>query len=276
MSALRRFIGTYLPLALFAIFLLFPFYWMVLTALKPNSELVSASANPFAVARPTLDHVWYLLGSTEYPRWFWNTMEVTIGATAVSVAVSFLAAFAIARVGFHGADAVGVAIYMAYLIPPAILFIPLADVMLRLGWFDHLWALVPIYTTFLVPFCTWLLIGYLKNIPREIEEAAMVDGASRLSIMVRIVLPLSVPGLVSAFIFAFTLSWNEYLYALVFMSSPEHKTVPVGLATELVRGDIYQWGPLMAGALLGSIPVVVLYFFFVEHYVAGMSGALKG
>ncbi len=274
--SIRRRLGTAVPLALFAAFLLFPFYWMVLTALKPNAELVSASANPFTVARPTLDHVRYLLGQTAYPRWFWNTMAVTLGATAVSVVVSFLAAFAIARVEFRGAAAAGVLIYMAYLVPPAILFIPLAEVMLRLGWFDRLWALIPIYGTFLVPFCTWLLIGYLKNIPREIEEAAMVDGASRLSIMVKVVLPLSVPGLVSAFIFAFTLSWNEYLYALVFMSSPEHKTVPVGLATELVRGDIYQWGPLMAGALLGSIPVVVLYFFFVEHYVAGMSGALKG
>ncbi|HEX9289205.1 MAG TPA: carbohydrate ABC transporter permease [Anaeromyxobacteraceae bacterium] len=273
---MRRVLGTYLPLALFALFLLFPFYWMVLTAVKPNAELVSASANPFGVVRPTLDHVRYLLTETAYPRWFWNTLEVSVGATVLSVAASFLAAFAIARVGFRGAEVAGVLIYVAYLIPPAILFIPLAEIMLGLGWFDRLWALVPIYSTFLVPFCTWLLIGYLKSIPRELEEAAMVDGASRLSIMVRIVLPLSVPGLVSAFIFAFTLSWNEYLYALVFMSSPEHKTVPVGLATELVRGDIYQWGPLMAGALLGSLPVVVLYFFFVEHYVAGMSGALKG
>jgi len=148
--------------------------------------------------------------------------------------------------------------------------------MLKLGWFDHLWALVPVYSTFLVPFCTWLLVGYLKGIPRELEEAAMVDGASRIRVMLQIILPLSVPGLISAFIFCFTLSWNEYLYALVFMSSPAHKTVPVGLATELVRGDIYQWGPLMAGALLGSLPVAVLYFFFVEYYVAGMSGALKG
>jgi multiple sugar transport system permease protein len=273
---MRRWLGTYIPLASFAVFLLFPFYWMVLTAVKPNAELVSATANPFGVARPTLEHVHFLLARTGYARWFWNTMMVATGATALSVAVSFLAAFAIARIRFRGAEAVGVLIYMGYLIPPAILFIPLAEVMLRLGWLNHLWALVPIYSTFLLPFCTWLLIGYLKSIPREVEEAAMIDGASRLSIMLRIILPLSVPGLVSAFIFAFTLSWNEYLYALVFMSSPDNKTVAVGLATELVRGDIYQWGPLMAGALLGSLPVVVLYFFFVEHYVAGMSGALKG
>ena len=273
---MKRWLGSYVPLGLFALFLLFPFYWMILTAVKPYAELVSSSANPFGVSRPTLDHVRYLVADTEYLRWFWNTLEVTAGATALSVAVSFLAAFAIARVGFRGAEVVGVLIYTAYLIPPAILFIPLADILLKLGWFDKPAALVPVYTTFLIPFCTWLLMGYLKSIPREIEEAAMVDGAGRLRVMLGIVLPLSGPGLISAFIFAFTLSWNEYLYALVFMSAPEHKTVPVGLATELVRGDIYQWGPLMAGAVLGCIPVVVIYFLFVDRYVQGMSGALKG
>ncbi len=273
---MRRAFSLWLPLLAFALFLLFPFYWMVLTSIKPNSELVSVTANPFWVSHPTLDHIKFLLSRTSYPRWFWNTMAVAAGATALSVPVSFFAAFALARVRFRGAEGVSIGIYVAYLIPPAILFIALADVMLKLGWFDRLWALIPIYSTFLVPFCTWLLVGYLKSIPRELEEAAMVDGASRLRILFAVILPLSVPGLISAFIFCFTLSWNEYLYALVFMSSPENKTVPVGLATELVRGDIYQWGPLMAGALLGSLPVIVIYFFFVEHYVAGMSGALKG
>src|SRR5207245_3045134 len=171
---------------------------------------------------------------------------------------------------------VSLGIYLAYLIPPAILFIPLAEVMLKLGWFDRLWSLVPVYSTFLIPFCTWLLVGYLKSIPRELEEAAMVDGASRVRIILEIILPLSAPGLISAFIFCFTLSWNEYLYALVFMSAPEHKTVPVGLATELVRGDIYQWGPLMGGAVLGCIPVVAIYFLFVDRYVQGRWGELEG
>ncbi|TMA19221.1 MAG: carbohydrate ABC transporter permease [Deltaproteobacteria bacterium] len=260
-----RFLKTWLPLALFAIFLLFPFYWMVLTALRPNAELVSTTANPFWVRHPTLEHIQYLLRGTSFPRWFWNTMGIATGASILSVAVRF-----------PFAAGAGLAIYLGYLIPPAILFIPLADVLLQLGWFDKPLALVPVYTTFLIPFCTWLLMGFLKTIPREIEEAAMVDGAGRVRIMLGIVLPLSGPGLISAFIFAFTLSWNEYLYALVFMSAPEHKTVPVGLATELVRGDLYQWGPLMAGALLGCIPVVILYFLFVDRYVQGMSGALKG
>jgi multiple sugar transport system permease protein len=273
---MRRALSLWLPLLVFAVFLLFPFYWMVLTVIKPDAELVSVTANPFWVSRPTLDHIRYLLTATSYPRWFWNTMAISSGATALSVSVSFFAAFALARLRFPGAGGVSLGICLAYLIPPAILFIPLADVMLKLGWFDKLWSLVPVYSTFLVPFCTWLLVGYLKSIPREMEEAAMVDGASRPRILFQVILPLSIPGLISAFIFCFTLSWNEYLYALVFMSSPENKTVPVGLATELVRGDIYQWGPLMAGALLGALPVAVVYFFFVEHYVAGMSGALKG
>jgi multiple sugar transport system permease protein len=271
-----RLATLWLPLVFFVLFLLFPFYWMVLTAIRPNEELISTTVNPFIVHHPTLAHVQYLLRGTSFPRWFWNTMGIATGASLLSVATSWLAAYGIVRVGFPGATGAGLAIYLGYLVPPAILFIPLADVLLRLGWFDHPAALVPVYSTFLIPFCTWLLMGYLKSIPREIEEAAMVDGASRLQVMLRIVLPLSGPGLISAFIFAFTLSWNEYLYALVFMSAPEHKTVPVGLATELVRGDIYQWGPLMAGAVLGCIPVVVIYFLFVDRYVQGMSGALKG
>jgi len=271
-----RLLGTWLPLFFFAVFLLFPFYWMVMTAVRPNQELVSTATNPFLVHHPTLDHVRYLLGGTGFPRWFWNTMGIATGASVLSVSVSWLAAYGIVRVGFPGAQAAGLVIYLGYLVPPAILFIPLADILLKLGWFDRPAALVPVYTTFLIPFCTWLLMGYLKSIPREIEEAAMVDGAGRVRIMLGIVLPLSGPGLISAFIFAFTLSWNEYLYALVFMSAPEHKTVPVGLATELVRGDIYQWGPLMAGAVLGCIPVVAIYFLFVDRYVQGMSGALKG
>ena len=184
---MKRVLSIWLPLLAFALFLLFPFYWMVLTSIKPNDELVSVAANPFWVSRPTLDHVRYLLSATSYPRWFWNTMAVAAAATALSVCVSFFAAVALARLGFRGAETVSLGIYLAYLIPPAILFIPLAEVMLKLGWFDRLWALVPVYSTFLVPFCTWLLVGYLKTIPRELEEAAMVDGASRLRIVFEII-----------------------------------------------------------------------------------------
>ena len=264
----------YLPLGVMLLFLLLPFYWMVLTSIKARGELLN-TPNPFWVFHPTFNHIINLLTQTSYGRWFANTMFVSLGATLLSVTVSYLAAYAIVRLRFRGSRVLSTAIFLSYIVPPAILFIPLATVLIQLHWFNHLWALIPIYGTFLIPFCTWLLIGFLRNIPRELEEAARVDGASYLTIMRRVILPLSVPGLISATIFSFTLSWNEYLYALVYMFSSVNKTVSVGLTTELIRGDVFQWGQLMSGALLGTLPVVVVYFFFVEYYVAGMSGALK-
>jgi multiple sugar transport system permease protein len=272
--SIRRGWKVYLPLILVLIFLLFPFYWMVLTAIKSRHELLS-SPNPFWVMQPTISHLIGLLTNTPYGRWFLNTLMVSIGATALSVTVSYLAAYAIVRLRFFGSRTLSTAIFLSYMVPPAILFIPLAMVLIQLHWFNKLWALIPVYCTFLIPFCTWLLIGFLRNIPRELEEAARVDGASNFMIMRRIILPLAVPGLISATIFSFTLSWNEYLYALVYMVSSSNKTVSVGLTTELIHGDVFQWGQLMSGALLGTLPVVLVYFFFVEYYVSGMSGALK-
>jgi multiple sugar transport system permease protein len=195
--------------------------------------------------------------------------------TFASLAASVLAAYAIERLRYHGSRQVGMAIFLAYLVPPSILFIPLATIVFQLGIFDTKWALILTYPTFLIPFSTWLLMGYFRTIPFELEECALIDGATRWQILIKIVLPLAVPGLISAGIFAFTLSWNEFIYALTFISSSEHKTVPVGVITELVEGDVYHWGALMAGALLGSLPVAVMYSFFVEYYVAGMTGAVK-
>ena len=177
--------------------------------------------------------------------------------------------------GFPGSRWTGLAIFLAYLVPPSILFIPLAVMIFKFGIYDTKLALIFTYPTFLIPFCTWLLMGYFRSIPYELEECALVDGASRWQILVRIMLPLSIPGLISAGIFAFTLSWNEFIYALTFIQSSENKTVPVGVLTELVRGDVYEWGALMAGALLGSLPVVLLYSFFVDYYVSSMTGAVK-
>jgi multiple sugar transport system permease protein len=170
---------------------------------------------------------------------------------------------------------VGLSIYLAYLVPPSILFIPLATMVFQLGLFDSPMALILTYPTFLIPFCTWLLIGYFKSIPYELEECALIDGASRLQILWQITLPLAIPGLISAGIFAFTLSWNEFIYALAFIQSAENKTVPVAVLTQLVEGDVYHWGSLMAGALLGSIPVAIFYSFFVEYYVSSLTGAVK-
>ncbi len=270
----RRSLRIYVPLALYGVFLMLPFIWMALTAFKADSELTH-SDNPFVIQHFTLSQFTNLLTQTAYLQWFANTLFVSIAATILSVFVSYITAYAIIRLRFPGSQAVGTAIFLAYIVPPAILFIPLATVVINLHWFDKLWALVPIYATFLVPFCTWLLIGFLKNIPRELEEAARVDGASNLSILWRIIFPVSIPGLISAAIFSFTLSWNEYLYALVFMSSSGNKTVSVGMTSELIRGDVFQWGQLMAGALIGVLPAVLVYFFFVEYYVAGLSGSVK-
>ena len=271
----RRVVTLYLPLFVFLFVLLFPFYWMGMTSLKPNAELLSREGNPFWVAEPTLAHFRKLLFNTRYPEWMWNTVVISVVATFTSLAASVFAAYAIERLRFRGSKQIGLAIFLAYLVPPSILFIPLAAIVFKLGIFDTRWALILTYPTFLIPFCTWLLMGYFRSIPFELEECALIDGATRWQILVKIILPLAVPGLISAGIFAFTLSWNEFIYALTFVSSSEVKTVPVGVVTELVEGDVYHWGALMAGALLGSLPVAVMYSFFVEYYVSGLTGAVK-
>lgn len=271
----RRVLVLYIPLGTFLVALLFPFYWMLMTSLKPNEELLSHEGNPFWVLHPTFEHYKRLLFHTSYPNWMWNTVVVSVVSTFASLAASVCAAYAIERLRFRGSKQMALAIFAAYLVPPSILFIPLAAVVVRLGLFDTRWALVLTYPTFLIPFCTWLLMGYFRSIPFEIEECALIDGATRWQVLLKVILPLAVPGLISAGIFAFTLSWNEFLYALTFVSSSEVKTVPVGVATELVEGDVYHWGALMAGALLGSLPVAVVYSFFVEYYVSGMTGAVK-
>jgi multiple sugar transport system permease protein len=274
-TRMRRFVTLYVPILVFLFVLLFPFYWMAITAFKPNAELLSRDGNPFWVVNPTLAHFNHLIFNTPYPEWMWNTIVVTVVATFASLLASVLAAYAIERLRFKGSKQTGLAIFLAYLVPPSILFIPLAAIVFKLGLFDTRWALILTYPTFLIPFCTWLLMGYFRSIPFELEECALIDGATRLQILVKIILPLAVPGLISAGIFAFTLSWNEFIYALTFVSSSEVKTVPVGVITELVEGDVYHWGALMAGALLGSLPVAILYSFFVEYYVSGMTGAVK-
>ena len=272
----RLWVTVYIPLAIFVFVLLFPFYWMTVTSFKTNEELhANRGLDALWVFEPTLENIRFLLFDTEYPQWLWNTMFVTVTATFLSIFCSVCAAYAIERLRYKGSRTIGMLIFLAYLVPPSILFIPLAVMVFALGIFDSNWALILTYPTVLIPFCTWLLMGYFRSIPYELEECALIDGATRLQILVKIILPLSVPGLISAGIFAFTLSWNEYIYALTFISSAENKTVPVGVLTELISFDVYNWGGLMAGAMLGSLPVAILYSFFVEHYVSSMTGAVK-
>lgn len=264
-----------IPLGVGMILLLFPFYWMLITTFKPDPELYNVRLDPLLIQHPTLAQIRQLLSQTHYLRWLYNTMFIAVFSTLISLVASLLAAYGIQRLQFRGSGSLGVAIFLSYLVPPTILFIPLAHIIFSLRLWDTPWSLILTYPTFLIPFCTWLLMGYFKTFPKELEECAMIDGATRIGVLIRIVVPLSIPGILSCGIFSFTLSWNEYLYALVFLSDTLQKTVPVGVTTELIRGDVYSWGPLMAGALLGSVPVALVYSFFVEYYVTGLTGALK-
>jgi len=276
-SAPRRLMTLYLPLSLASILLLFPFYWMLITSIKTDRELIDLNGLPFWVFQPTLEHYRVLFAETGFLRWALNTLTISVVATAISLVCSILAGYSLARLRFRGAGAIAGAIFVTYLVPQTLLFLPLLEVVRQLGLSNTLWSMILTYPTILIPFSTWLLMGYFRSIPRELEESALIDGASRLRAMTQIVLPLALPGILSAGIFAFTLSWNEFIYALVFTNSTDIKTIPVGVVTELVKGDVYFWGSLMAGALLGSVPVALIYSFFVEHYVGGLTaGAVKG
>jgi len=276
----KRWVFFYVPLGVFVFSLLFPFYWMAITTVRPDGELYrpwnAVNNTPFWTTHPTWEHITYLVEETLFNTWMWNTMLIALASTLISLFCGLLAGYALSRLKFPFAGSLGTGIFITYLVPQTLLFIPLADIIRNFHLGDSPWALILTYPTFLIPFCTWLMMGYFKAIPRELEECARIDGASRIKAMVYIIFPIAVPGILSAGIFAFTLSWNEFIYALVFISSPEQKTVPVGVTSELIRGDVFYWGPLMAGALLGSIPVAFVYSFFVEHYVAGLTGSVKG
>ena len=275
--AVRPLLTVYLPVLPFVAFALFPLYFMLVTSLKSNAELYDVSTVPFWISRGvTLGHYGLLSEDTPFWDWFGNSLFVSLSATVISVVLGVLAAYPLARIRFPGSDSFGVAVFITYLVPPTLLFLPLTSVVNWLGLSDSLWALVVTYPTFLVPFCTWLLMGYFRTVPKEIEECAMLDGCNRFQSMFHILLPAAVPGLICAALFAFTLSWNEFLYALVFVSPAELKTMTVGVFSELIRGDIYYWGALMAGAVIGSIPIVIAYVFFLDYYVSGLtSGAIK-
>jgi multiple sugar transport system permease protein len=274
---LRTKILLHLGLVPFLIFALFPFYHMTLTSLKTDRELYDRHAVPLIIAQgPTLEHYSKLIWDTGFLTWTKNSLLVTLLATTVSVVIGTIAAYALARLRFVGVGPFGTGIFVTYLVPTSLLFLPLAQVVNWIGLADSKWALVVTYPTFLVPFCTWLLMGYFRTVPKEVEECAMVDGATRLQALLRIVLPIAIPGLVCAVLFAFTLSWNEFIYALTFLSSSEEITASVGVTQELIRGDIYFWGGLMAGAVLASVPIVLLYVFFLDYYVSGLTaGAVK-
>jgi multiple sugar transport system permease protein len=270
-------IAVHLLLLPFLLFALFPFYHMTLTSLKTDAELYDRTSVPLLIRQGmTLEHYQKLLWDTAFLTWTKNSLMITAIATSLSVVIGTIAAYALARLRFFGVSSFGTGIFVTYLVPTSLLFLPLAQVVNWLGLADSKWSLVVTYPTFLVPFCTWLLMGYFRTVPKEVEECAMVDGATRVQALFRIVLPIAIPGLVCAVLFAFTLSWNEFIYALTFTSSSDQFTASVGVTSELIRGDIYFWGSLMAGAVLGSVPIVIIYVFFLDYYVSGLTaGAVK-
>jgi multiple sugar transport system permease protein len=276
-TLVKRVFGLYLPLSAFLVFLLFPFYWMIIVSFKPTNDLFNRANNPFWIQNFTIENYTYLFTSTTFPEWTKNTLIVATASTAISLFCSILIGYALARLRFPGSNFLGVGIFLAYLVPPTLLFLPLAEVIARYDLYNTYWALILTYPTQLIPFASWLLMGYFRTIPKEIEESALIDGTGRLGSLTKIILPLALPGVLSAGIFSFTLSWNEFLYALIFMSAGAMKTIPVGTVSDLIRADVLFWGSLMAAAVLGSVPVAFIYSFFVDHYVSGMTaGAVKG
>lgn len=255
---------------------LFPFYWMFITSIKSNADIYNININPFLTKSFTLEHYKYLLEETHFLTWYKNSIIVTIIATTITIIVSLCAGYSLSRLKFRGASFWGLLIFVSYLIPPTLLFIPLSQVVSFLKVSNSIWALVITYPTFLVPFATWLLMSYFSTIPFELEECAFIDGASRMQTLLKVILPISLPAIVTVSLFSFVLSWGEMIYALVFTLSTLNKTLVVGLRTELIRGDIYYWGPLMAAALMSAIPVIIIFSFFTDLYVSGLTkGAIK-
>lgn len=255
------------------IFATWPFLWMLITAFKTEHDLYSLSNIPYIFNdAPTLQHVNWLFTKTEFFRWLWNSALIGVLVVSITLVAAIPAGYALARmVGRYG-ERVGIAMFLTYLVPPALLFIPLSPIVSRLGLQDSMWALVVIYPTFTIPFCTWLMMGYFKTIPYEIEEAALIDGDTRLGALVHVVMPLAVSGMFTVVVFAFTLSLQEFVYALTFVSSTSQKTITVGVPTELIRGDLFFWGSLMAAALIAGIPVAIVYNLFLDRFLVGITG----
>ena len=259
------------------LFLAFPFGWMLITAFKQSSDLYNLKHNPFLFYEaPTLEHIRRLFVETHYSEWLLNTAFVGVLVALITLVLAVPAGYALARLTGKWGEKLGIGIFLTYLVPPTLLFIPLSRVVVNLRLDDSLWSLVLVYPSFTVPFCAWLMMGFFKAIPKDIEEAAMIDGYSRFGAFIRVVVPVSLAGILTVAIFSFTLVMQEFVYAVTFISSVRNLTVSVGVPTFLVHGDVYFWGSLMAGCFIASIPVAILYNFFVDRFIAGFTaGAIK-
>lgn len=269
--------GFYLALTFFILFSAAPFYVMLITMFKKSRELFNPNNNPFFfVEAPTIEHLNLLIYQTPYLKFLLNTLIVGIAVVIITVALAVPAAFSLARMAGRWGENLGIGIFLTYLVPPTLLFLPLSRVVSFLGLQNSLWSLILIYPTFSVPFCTWLLMSFFKSIPKEIEEQALIDGCSRMGAFIKVLLPLSIPGIITIVVFTFTLVAHEYIYALAFIQDSAKKTIGIGLTTELIRGDVFYWGALMGGALIASIPVAILYTLFLDRIISGLAmGTVK-
>jgi multiple sugar transport system permease protein len=259
--------------AFFVILAAFPFYWMLITSFKTNSDLYNVTNIPFWFNDPpTLEHFRYLFEQTLFARWLWNSLIIGLCVVAITLVTAVPAAYSLARLTGRTGETLGIGIFLTYLVPPTLLFLPLSRVIAHLGLQNSMWSLVLVYPTFTIPFCTWLLMGFFKAMPPEIEEAAIVDGCSLFGAFFKMTIPLSLPGILTSVIFTFTLTLQEFVYALVFISSSDQKPITLGVATDLIRGDIFYWGEIMAGALIASIPVAIAYNVFLDRFIAGITG----
>jgi multiple sugar transport system permease protein len=274
---IKRDYGPYLPLSPYLFVVLFPFYWMIITTFKRDNDLYNLTGVPFWFKEPpTMAHVQLLLRDTLFIVWLKNSLLIGACVVVLTLVLGLPAAYALARMRFRGNQALSTAMFLSYLIPPALLFLPLSQLVRGIGFGDSIWSLVIVYPSFTLPFCTWLLMGFVRTVPHEIEESAQLDGCTRFQTFRMIVLPIIVPGIITAGIFAFTLTYQEFIYALTFISASANKTIAYGVTTDLIRGDVFYWGSLMAGALIGSVPVAIVYAFSLDHFIHGLTaGALK-
>ena len=273
----RALIGAYVALAVFVVFFLTPPFHMLVTSLKSSAEIADLSGNPWIVGRPTLENYWALLSHGSYLHHFLNSIMVTLCVVVITMVVSTLAAFALARMRFWGSTMLATGVFLTYLVPETLLFIPLFQTVGGIGLYNNLWAMVLLYPTLTVPFATWIMIGYFSSIPKELDEAALIDGANHFQMLWKIFIPVALPGILAATIFAFTVSWAQFLYPMAFLVSSDQMVLTVGIVSDLIRGDTFQWGKIMAGALMAAAPPLLVYAFLMDYYIAGLTaGATKG
>ncbi len=269
--------GSFAALLFFVVIFLVPPIYTLITSLKTSKEISSLSGSPWLVQSPTLDNFWELITAKNYQTFFINSVKITVVVVILTMVISILAAFALARMRFWGSATLATGVFLTYLVPESLLFIPMFQIIGALGLMNNAWSMVLLYPTISVPFCTWIMIGYFSSIPKELDEAALIDGATYTQMLFKIFIPVAMPGIIAATIFAFTVSWGQFLYPMAFLYSSDQMVLTVGIVSELIRGDVFQWGKIMAGSLMAALPPVIIYAFLMDYYIAGLTaGATKG